>query len=302
MGSSSGTIPDGQAYIWDAGSAKLLQTLKGHKWGIVCTAWSPDSKRVLTADYSNGFHVDDGAARIWDIETGKPVVKLEGDRGGVRLATFSPDGKHVMMLQSPALSTVEIWDAATGHIAFTLGVPTNYKYSAERDIAAKKTIYKRNGRVVHIRADQDAPSTHTWIVTHAAYSPDGRRIVTSSADKTARIWDAATGKLLLVLRGHVLGVQYAAFSADSKRVVTGSDDDTARIWDAETGAELFTLAGHKGPVLTAAFSPDGRHIATGSADGTVRIWPLDPLPLAIARKPRELTAAERERFGVTNNP
>jgi WD40 repeat protein len=137
------------------------------------------------------------------------------------------------------------------------------------------------------------------MLTHAAYSPDGRRIVTASADKTARIWDAATGKSLLVLHGHILSLSSAAFSPDSKRVVTASSDETARVWDAESGTEILTLAGHKGAVLSAVFSPDGKVVATASLDGTARIWPLDPLPVALWRKPRELTAEERERFGIS---
>jgi hypothetical protein len=50
--------------------------------------------------------------------------------------------------------------------------------------------------------------------------------------------------------------------------------------------------------LTPLFSPDGRRLATVSRDGMVRIWPVDPLPLACARRPRDLTPAERERFQV----
>jgi hypothetical protein len=73
-------------------------------------------------------------------------------------------------------------------------------------------------------------------VTSAAFSPDGERIVTVSQDKTARIWDAMSGKPIgESLKGHDDVVRSAAFSADGKRIVTASDDKTARIWDAESG-------------------------------------------------------------------
>ncbi|MBM4068581.1 MAG: hypothetical protein FJ271_06500 [Planctomycetes bacterium] len=298
MGSSSGTIADGQAYIWDAKTGKLVRTLKGHVYGITCSAWAPDSKRVLTADYSIGFKADEGAARIWDIDSGKPIVTLEGNRGGIRLATFSPDGTHVVMLHQPSNYYVEIWDARTGQVVRTRGRPTNYKYGQYPDPQMKTIVYKRNDRVVYV--DEGGEPGHGGFISHVVYSRDGRRIITTSWDRTARVWDAATGKPLLVLRGHIMGVHHAAFSAEGKRIVTSSDDETARVWDAETGSELFTLAGHKAAVLTAVFSPDGKHVATASADGSARVWPLDPLPLARSRKPRELTPEERERFGIAN--
>ena len=109
-------------------------------------------------------------------------------------------------------------------------------------------------------------------VSSAAFSPDGSRIVTASDDNTARIWDAATGKEIAVLRGHDGSVNSAAFSPDGSRIVTASEDKTARIWDAATGKEIAVLRGHDGAVNSAAFSPDGSRIVTASVDKTARIW------------------------------
>ncbi len=81
--------------------------------------------------------------------------------------------------------------------------------------------------------------------------------MTASGDDTARLWDAATGKELAVLRGHEDGVRSAQFSPDGERVVTASADGTARVWDAATGEELAVLRGHEDAVNSAQFSPDG---------------------------------------------
>ena len=109
-------------------------------------------------------------------------------------------------------------------------------------------------------------------INTAAFSPDGSRIVTASRDKAARIWDAATGKEIVVLRGHDKAVSSAAFSPDGSRIVTASWDKTARIWDAATGKEIVVLRGHDNSVISAAFSPDGSRIVTASSDKTARIW------------------------------
>jgi TPR repeat protein len=73
---------------------------------------------------------------------------------------------------------------------------------------------------------------HGASVRYAAFSPDGQRVLTASADKTARVWDVSTGTELALLQGHEGGVWSAAFSPDGERIVTGSADDSARVWGA----------------------------------------------------------------------
>jgi WD40 repeat protein len=113
---------------------------------------------------------------------------------------------------------------------------------------------------------------HEGPVESAVFSPDGRRILTASWDRTARLWDAGTGAPVQVLRGHKGAVQSAVFSPDGRRILTASWDRTAWLWDAETGAPGPVLRGHKGEVRSAVFSPDGRRVLTASPDGTARLW------------------------------
>ena len=113
---------------------------------------------------------------------------------------------------------------------------------------------------------------HESTLGSAAFSPDGSRIVTASDDKTARIWDSATGQQIAVLRGHTGRVRSAAFSPDGSRIVTASSDSTARVWDVATAAVVAVLK-HDGinAVTSAGFSPDGSRIVTASADNA-SIW------------------------------
>ena len=73
---------------------------------------------------------------------------------------------------------------------------------------------------------------HADMVWTVVFSQDGTRIVTSSGDGMARVWDAATGVEVAVLRGHANVVTSAVFSPDGMRIVTASGDGTARVWDA----------------------------------------------------------------------
>ena len=79
---------------------------------------------------------------------------------------------------------------------------------------------------------------HEEQVNSAQFSPDGQRVVTASTDKTARLWDAASGKPIGEPMKHEGTVNSAQFSPDGQRVVTASEDKTARLWDAASGKPI----------------------------------------------------------------
>ena len=127
------------------------------------------------------------------------------------------------------------------------------------------------------------------MVFSVAFSPDGKTVVSGSADKTVRIWDVGTGDNTQVLKGHTDIVYSVAFSRDGKTVVSGSQDGTIRTWDVELGLLLKTLEdddaeledddteleGHGAPVMSVAFSQYPRYVVSGSLDGNVRIWDVE---------------------------
>ena len=105
-----------------------------------------------------------------------------------------------------------------------------------------------------------------------AFSPDSQRIVTGGVDNTANLWEAASGREVLTLKGHSAAIHSVAFSPDGQRIVTGSWDHTAKLWEAANGRELLTLKGHHLGILSIAFSPDSQRIVTGSWDHTAKVW------------------------------
>ncbi|TMQ19399.1 MAG: hypothetical protein E6J90_18160 [Deltaproteobacteria bacterium] len=116
------------------------------------------------------------------------------------------------------------------------------------------------------------PLAHQAAVSLVAWSADGVRVATASADRTARIWDAASGQPATPPLAHGDAVTWVAWSADGTRVATASADRTARIWVAASGQPATPPLPHKGSVAMLAWSADGSRLATASADGTARIW------------------------------
>ena len=96
--------------------------------------------------------------------------------------------------------------------------------------------------------------------------------MTASVDKTARLWDAASGKPIGEPMKHEGGVISAQFSPDGQRVVTASEDKTARLWDAASGKPIGEPMKHEDGVYSAQFSPDGQRVVTASEDKTARLW------------------------------
>jgi len=160
----------------------------------------------------------------------------------VRSARFSPDGTRIITRSGD--KSARVWDAVTGQALATLA-----------------------GHAFTVGS-----AYMPFTLWSAQFSPDGMRIVAASHDKSPRVWDAVTGKMLATLAGHDQWVYNAQFSPDGTRIVTASEDKTARVWDAGTGQALATLAGHEGGVISAQFSPDGMRIVTASEDKTARVW------------------------------
>ncbi|MEM9492122.1 MAG: WD40 repeat domain-containing protein, partial [Myxococcota bacterium] len=116
---------------------------------------------------------------------------------------------------------------------------------------------------------------HPEAVHYAAFSPDGRRVVTASLDHRARVHSADGTALPVILEGHRHAIKSVLFSPDGRRVVTASADRTVRVWNADGSGQPLVLRGHSKQVLYAAFSRDGSRIISASRDGTARIWAAD---------------------------
>jgi WD40 repeat protein/tetratricopeptide (TPR) repeat protein len=173
---------------------------------------------------------------------GREVLVFGRHNLNVFAVAFSPDG-------SRAVSSGRAEEAAGGGIPGELLV---------WDVRTGATLLTLKG--------------HRGGVTGVAYSPDGGRIASASADRTVRVWDAHTGAEVVTCKGHGAEVTGVAFSPDGGRVASSSLDKTARVWDARTGAELVQFAGHTAGVYGVAFDPAGDRVGSVGTDQVVRVW------------------------------
>jgi WD40 repeat protein len=110
-----------------------------------------------------------------------------------------------------------------------------------------------------------------------SWGPEGKRLAGACSDGEVKVWDVATGEVVLRLRGHTGRVARACFSPDGRRITSAGLDGTVKVWDAATGQEALTLRGHTGEVYNLAWSPDGRRIASASG-AEVKVWEAGPAP------------------------
>jgi WD40 repeat protein len=115
---------------------------------------------------------------------------------------------------------------------------------------------------------------HTDSVNALALSPDGRQIVSGSSDKTLKVWDLESGRLIHSLEGHTDSVRTLALSTDGRHVISGSDDQTLKVWDLESGRLVRSLEGHTDSVTTLTLTSDGRQIISGTYNGVFKVWDL----------------------------
>jgi WD40 repeat protein len=126
--------------------------------------------------------------------------------------------------------------------------------------------------------------SHSGQVRSVNFSPNGQLILTGSTDKTLKLWDVRSRRLLRTMSGHTKGVNCVAFSTtESDLAASGGDDGLIRIWNLIDGTEIRLLQGHNHTVNSLAFSPDGSLIVSGGggifgdktpeyADKKVRLW------------------------------
>jgi serine/threonine protein kinase/WD40 repeat protein/Flp pilus assembly protein TadD len=271
---------DGRMQVWhvEREQAILPESSPGGAWGF-----SPDNRQIAIGR-------PDGTINLYDLPTGKETKRLRGASVLAAIA-FDPSSQRLAVCYQPVTAPVQVWDLTSGtvlsewvlptarvldlswhpdgqHLALGLGTPANR--AEVWDVAARRPVATMEG--------------HGQDVTALCFHPSGSLLCTGSWDGTARLWDAATGRqVLLWVNGF-----HVRFSQDGTRLGYTRDGSKVQLVEVAAPQEYRTLVSRlgagQGEYRDGAISPDGRLLAVAMDDG-VRLWnpagggELDFLPL-----------------------
>jgi WD40 repeat protein/serine/threonine protein kinase len=288
---------------WDAESGREMTSLAlGHASAVTSLALSPDGHRALTT-------CEDGRVRLWDVDKAQQLGEFGWPSEKITSVAFSPEGasavttstvlsqpskavaggRQAMRAAADALSSIRVWDLKTlKQLPGPSGADAPFHQFRESSALAWETIYSPDGaslltvignevRLINTRTHDETMSfIPQGAVASARFSPDGRRVVTSSWDNTARVWNIIGPRAEIKLVGHAGYVNDAVFSpGDGRFVATAGRDNRAILWDSGTGkliARFDGEDGHHGAVTSVAFDAGSQRLVTASQDRTAKIW------------------------------
>ena len=262
--------------IWDASSGNLLHTLEGHTVEVGGLAFSPEGSLLLSSS-------EDGTLIIWNVETGERLRSVP--EFTLYKVSFSPDGKRVaaatfngLQVWSYTPDSAELITFEESQAILTIPDGSYGIFSPDGKHLAAVSFGIASGNAIKVwdaATGQELLTLigHTDWIMGLAFSPDGKRLASTSLDGTVRIWSLSPGEETIAVSGPGAGYgTRVVYSPNGQEFATNGGDGTATIWNVETGKPRLTLTGHAAEVMSMAFSPDGTRFGTGGLDSTAIVW------------------------------
>ncbi|MCG9127557.1 WD40 repeat domain-containing protein [Candidatus Poribacteria bacterium] len=225
---------DKRVRLWNAESAILHKTLKGHRKPIVSLTFSHDGSSIASIS-------EDKTVRVWNVDTGRRKHTFNANSEHLHRVVFSPNGKT--LASSSLDGIIHQWDLKKGkHKNAIVGhgsgfASKNIVFSKDNITAA--TTYGDNHIILYDVNTQEVEvvlTGHKKRVNCLSFSSDGRMLASGSQDKTIRLWDVATGEHKKTLRGHSKQISHVVFK-DTETLVSYGGDKKVRVWDVIKGRQ-----------------------------------------------------------------
>ncbi|GIL47581.1 hypothetical protein Vafri_4369 [Volvox africanus] len=258
---------DRSVRLWDPLTGEQKAVLFGHLGQVLGVAFSPNGAYIASASV-------DSTVRLWDASTGEEKAELAGHVDWVRDVAFAPAGAPGvpgrLLASCGDDKSVKLWDLADGKL---LASGSHDKLILLWDMAACRD--GGNGPGLNAMPMGELAG-HVDKVLCVNFSPDGKLLVSASADGSMRLWSIEERRTRGLLLGHASNVVAAAFAPGGHLVASAASDNTVRLWDprvaTESGSIEESYASHMDMVTHVAFSPSGHTVASAGADWTVRLW------------------------------
>ncbi len=261
---------DFTARLWDFGGQMEVGVLDAHAGPVTNVAFVGAGLRAVTTS-------DDKTAILWDLKTMKPVRRLVGHGHKVMGLAVSADGNTAATGSWD--KTVRLWDLNTGKTVLTIKNKSPINAVA---FAVGETLIVAGDHDGKIRVWKAATGRiegtlegHQMGITGLSISPDGRRALSTSIDKTLRLWDLVKMEEIRTFGEHDGQLYATAFSPDGKTALSAGRYGYLIQWNLADGKPIRTIRAHKAIVWAVGFSPDGRFALSASSDDLVRVWHLE---------------------------